>query len=204
MKVSIRNFYFLTLISLLGASVVSGADEGATAPSHSPPAQSDQSPKRGPASVPGSPVSSDSARMTHPFGFYVDLLGDPAPSLWGVNLAYNLFDFMRVNASYGQAVSVTLGSFSASMFSVGAGAKFMVPKWNFTPVVGLNWTQATVSVSGSTSIWGLSQSGSLACFGTNIGFDYLASSGFNFGAGVTILFAGISAGLPYLNLGWFF
>lgn len=141
---------------------------------------------------------SSSNRMHKKLGAYMSLLGDPSPTLVGVNAAYNVTDYMRVNAGFGH-VSASLGDESASLTTVGAGAKFFVPGWNFTPVLGANLAYA--AFSGDTSVGGLTSTGLNPYL--SVGFDWQARSGFNMGLAMNISLAGADSN-PCLNLGWFF
>ena len=138
------------------------------------------------------------------FGTYLSILGDPAPTLVGINAAYNLTDFLRLHAGYGQ-VSVTdsvslngsqFTSSTASMTTLGGGALAMVPGWNLTPVAGLSYSHVFLSGSG---IFSVSPDNVYA----TVGVDWQAHSGFNLGAGFNMALAGQSSG-GYVNLGWFF
>lgn len=148
------------------------------------------------------------ARSAHKFGFYFSLLGDPFPNLWGINLAYDLTNFMRINAGYGStSASVTSGLSTATitLMTLGGGVKFFVPHWNFSPVVGMNYTNATVSVTGNAgtnNLYGLSANASVVY--ANVGIDWQTHYGLDFGVGYDISFLAGVGGAPYFTLGWFF
>ncbi len=143
-----------------------------------------------------------SNRMKNRAGAYLGLIGDPFPTLAGVNVGYNFFDFFRATAGLGQ-MSTTIGSFSASATTIGAGGRFFVPGWNLSPVAGLSAAFVSISQSGGTSLSvnGFNQSG-FHIYGT-IGVDWQTASGFNLGVGYNLSFAPGVGGLPYLNLGWY-
>ena len=151
-----------------------------------------------------------SGRTAHPFGVYVDLLGDPAVSLWGINAAYNILDFMRVNVGYGSipaitATGATVTPLTISGSSIGGGLKFFVPNWDFSPVVGAN--VASLSLTGSGSFFGQAASASAAAVFPYMtaGFDWQTKGGFNLGFGaIVVLGTSGTAALPFLNLGLFF
>lgn len=147
--------------------------------------------------------TSASARMKNRAGGYVGILGDPFPTIIGLNVGYNVFDFMRATAGLGQ-VSASVGTAEATATTVGAGARFFVPGWNLTPTAGLSMAYVMVSKEGgmSVSVKNFDESG--AHIYATLGIDYQASSGFNIGAGYNLSFKSGIGGLPYLNLGWFF
>jgi hypothetical protein len=142
-----------------------------------------------------------SSRMHKRVGAYLGVLGDPFPTLVGVNLAYNVFDFLRATAGLGQ-VSASVGNASASATTVGAGARFLVPGWSLSPVAGLSVAYVGYSSSGGGVSVGGFNSGGLHAY-ASLGVDWQTVSGFNLGAGVNVSTkAGVGV-LPYLNLGWF-
>ena len=134
-------------------------------------------------------------------------LGDPSPAVLGINLHYNVADFLRASLGYGNMTMTTgvslsgsgLATTESSMTTIGTGLTAMMPGWSLTPTAGLHF--AMVNVSGG-AINGFSGSGSHV-YGT-LGLDYQAKSGFNASLGLSqSLRAGAGGGL-YLNLGWFF
>jgi hypothetical protein len=145
-----------------------------------------------------------SNRMNHKFGLHLGLLGDPFPTLLGLNLDYNLIDWARVTAGYGSvSADVTGGKLTATTF--GAGVRAMVPNWNVTPVVGLSFASVSVSATGtavSGDVGGFSASASHLY--ATFGLDYQAGIGFNVGLGYNVSLKSGVGGLPYINLGWFF
>jgi hypothetical protein len=156
----------------------------------------------------GQDVKAQSNRSEKKFGAHLGLLGDPFPTLLGINLDYNALDFLRVTAGYGSITvsgsgTGTSGELTAT--TIGAGVRLMVPDRNFTPVAGLSW--ATVSVEAT----GTSVTGTVGGFGASashlyatIGFDWQTSSGFNIGAGYNLSLKSGVGGLPYVNIGWYF
>lgn len=145
-----------------------------------------------------------SNRMQHKFGIHLGLLGDPFPTLLGINADYNLTDWSRVTAGYGSvSADVTGGKLTATTF--GAGVRAMVPNWNVTPVVGLSFASVSVSATGTTvtgDVGGFSASASHLY--ATFGLDYQAGIGFNVGLGYNVSLKSGVGGLPYINLGWFF
>lgn len=144
-----------------------------------------------------------SNRMRNRAGGYVGILGDPFPTLVGLNLAYNVLDFMRATAGLGQ-VSATVGDAEATATTIGAGARFFVPGWSFSPVAGVSAAYVNVSQKGGMSITvkNFEESG-MHLYGS-LGVDFQSEGGFNIGAGYNVSLRSGIGGLPYINLGWYF
>lgn len=149
-----------------------------------------------------------SARMSNRAGAYIGILGDPFPTLLGVNLGYNVTDFMRVSVGGGR-VSASIGDgvgdgASASATTFGVGTRFFVPGWSISPTVGLGAAYVAVSQSGglSVSVQNFNSSGG-HIYG-NLGVDWQMKGGFNAGLGYNLSFRSGIGGSPYLDLGWFF
>ncbi len=142
----------------------------------------------------------ESNRTSQRFGAYLSVLGDPAPNLIGINGAYNVTDYMRVNVGFGHT-SVSAGTDTASLTTFGAGAKFMMPDWNLTPVLGANLSYAIFSGSGDMSVGGLTATGLVPYL--SVGADWQAKSGFNAGLGMNVAI-GNGSSAPYFNVGYFF
>ena len=146
---------------------------------------------------------SSSNRMLRRAGVYLGLIGDPFPTIVGVNLAYNAFDFARFTAGIGK-ISASIGATEASATTLGATSKFFVPGWNLSPVAGLGFSYVSVSQTGGSKITVSNFNDSAAHVYATIGVDWQAASGFNIGAGYNVSFKSGVGGLPYLNLGWYF
>jgi hypothetical protein len=125
-----------------------------------------------------------SQRMSNRFGVYVDTTLAPFVLL---NVGYNLADFARVHGGAGTG----LGSGSVVLF--GGGFDFMVPDWNFTPFLGVNYYIAQVSISGK-------RFGSAGGISVDVGAEYHSSGGWLLGLG-TYLGGSIS---PFFRFGKFF
>src|SRR5206468_6421538 len=67
-------------------------------------------------------LETEHVRENKPIGAYASLWGDPYPALYGVNLAYNVYDFVRINGGVGTNNTDTK---RATIF--GAGVKLLVP-----------------------------------------------------------------------------
>lgn len=155
------------------------------------------------ASSNSSETTVGSNRMLRKAGVYLGVLGDPFPTIVGVNLGYNAFDFARFTVGLGQ-VSASIGSAEASATTIGAGTRFFVPGWSLSPVAGLSFAYVAVSQKGGATLTVQNFTQSMAHIYANIGVDWQAASGFNIGAGYNLSFASGVGGLPYLNLGWYF
>ncbi len=148
-----------------------------------------------------------SSRVAKKFGATA-AVGLPAPGIFGVSVNYNIKDYLRANAGFGQ-VKVTTGlslsnsgltATESSATTLGFGVTGLMPGWKLSPALGLNY--GYVSMSDGMSIGGFNQSGGHV-YGT-LGLDYQGDSGFNFGTGITqSLRSGVGTGF-YLSAGWFF
>src|SRR5512139_3045965 len=88
-----------------------------------------------------------SNRMKNRIGIHIGLIGDPFPTLIGFNANYNVVDWARVTAGYGSLTATAVGG-ELKATTLGFGARFFVPDWNFTPVVGLSWATVSVTITG--------------------------------------------------------
>lgn len=143
----------------------------------------------------------ESNRSKKKIGGYVGILGDPAPTLLGINAAYNLTDYLRLTAGFGQVkASVTLNGASSdqSMTTLGAGAKLLYPGWSLSPVLSLGYSHVSIDAGGIVADVAANN------VFMGVGMDWQAESGFNFGLGLNVAVSGASGTLPYVNLGWFF
>lgn len=154
-------------------------------------------------------TSAPSNRSAKKLGVYLGY-GEPAPTVLGINVAYNLADFVRLRAGYGKlssGTSVSVGGQTfdlgeASTTTLGAGARFSVPGWNLTPTAGIHFANVSYTGNGLTTVGGFNESGSHVY--STLGVDWQAQSGFNAGLGYQFSFkSGADNGL-YLNAGWFF
>ena len=148
-----------------------------------------------------------SNRETKKFGLYVGVFNDPAPSLFSINAGYNLTDYMRLSAGIGRlSSSLSFGGqtpIEASVTTVGAGAKFMVPGWSLTPTAGIGYSHVFYSgTPGMLEVGGFSGNGGHVY--VSGGLDWQAESGFNVGLGVNQSLRADVGSSAYINLGWFF
>jgi hypothetical protein len=121
----------------------------------------------------------EGSRAQHKFGFYGTVLNDPYPSLWGVNLGYNLTEFMRFTVGYG-----TLAVGTASVTSYNAGMKFFIPGWSFSPFAGANYN--VISSTGSLAFNGINMTytpgTNLNTITASAGLEWQSEGGFILGA----------------------
>lgn len=151
----------------------------------------------------------DAEKLSHrsekKLGGYLGLLGDPAPTLVGLNVAYNLTDYMRASVGFGrvstgatiQMQGSEIQTEESSMTTIGLGTKFMMPGWSLTPVLGLGYSHVFMSGMESSDF----KANNLYM---TVGADWQTKGGFNLGLGLN---KGLTSGAPtapYVNLGWFF
>jgi len=137
-----------------------------------------------------------SVRSERKIGAYLSLLGEPHPTLLGVNVGYNFLDYLRASLGYGE-VSVGMGDVEASMSSLGVLGKASVPGWSFSPTLALGYTRVFTSSNLETNL------GENNIY-TQLGLDWQSKTGFNLGLGVNVSLNGAAPAAPFLNLGWFF
>ena len=143
-------------------------------------------------------------RTAKPFGVYLGLLGNPFPSIWGVNVGYNALPFLRGSIGYGKT-SVSDPTITVDASTIAFEAKGTVPDWNFSPCVSLGYTNVSMTISGTgstDSLAGLSGSGGSMYVG--FGFDWQTNVGFALGLEYKLLLTSGGSGLPAIYLGWYF
>lgn len=146
-----------------------------------------------------SEAETSSARMDHKLGAYVGI-GEPAPSILGLNVGYHLTDFLSAHLGLAQ-ISTSLFGLESSATTIGFGVRGCVPKWSLTPTAGLHF--ANVSYTGSgLSVGGFTASGSHLYM--SVGMDYQAKSGFHSALGYAFSTKSGIGGSAYLNVGWYF
>lgn len=167
-------------------------------------------------------VSLASGRTDRRLGVYA-AFGDPTGSLIGGNVAFNVFNFLKVNAGYGvttfdaatlssygvsipSSLSVFGSSVSISARNVGFGAQLLFPGWLFSPSVGVKYISTTVV----GSVIGISLPLlSATTFVAQFGLDWQSSFGLQLAGGWQIPFSStlpilVGVGSPYVSVGWFF
>lgn len=184
-------FAYMLVLSLTAGSVASAATDN----------------RKAGTSVSEQPTSApaETNRMNKRIGAYLGILGDPHPTVVGVNLAYNVASFMRASLGFGKVSASTIsisdsgiGTEEVSMTTIGASAKFMVPTWNLTPTASLGYSH--VSLGDNTSFVDYKASNLY----TGLGIDWQAESGFNLGAGMNLSLNSGAPSAPYINVGVFF
>ncbi len=149
-----------------------------------------------------------SNRMKNRLGAYL-AFREPAPTIIGLNLAYNPFDFLRVSAGYGKlTVTSSISCYNnncttteASATTLGFGARAFVPGWSFSPSVGLHYGHVSYDGEG-LEVGGFTESGGHIY--TTLGVDWQAKGGFNGSLGYQRSLKGDVGGAVYLSAGWFF
>ena len=139
--------------------------------------------------------SAEGVRADHPLGGYVSLWGDPFPALWGANIAYNVYDFLRLNAGVG---TESTSNIVATTF--GIGGKVFVPGWALTPMLGLGWSADNVSSGHTVDIRGIKRGGNRLYW--SFGLDWQTTLGFSVGTGYENTLS-MSGGSGFLNVGFF-
>jgi hypothetical protein len=132
--------------------------------------------------------------MEKRIGAYLGILGDPSPTLLGLNAAYNATDFLRAHAGWGN-VSASGPAGDVSVNTLGLGVNAMWPGQDLTPVLGLSYSHLFTS--------GIITEFELNNVYATIGGDLQTEVGFNLGFGFNVSLTD-SITLPYINLGWFF
>ena len=150
-------------------------------------------------------VKTDDHRATKRYGAYLGILGDPHPTVVGVNIAYNVLDYLRASIGFGKISVSSIGSSSdgfavedTSITTIGAAAKFLVPGWNLSPSATLGYSHLSFGGLLADSDYKTNN----IYFGA--GGDWQSETGFNVGVGLNVSMNGAAPTAPYLNLGMFF
>lgn len=154
-------------------------------------------------------ISTRAGNPEKKYGLYLGI-GNPYPTLIGVNAAYNISPNLRASLGYGQidvtsSMNVSGGTVTSSTVSAktyGAGVEYLFLETHFRPITGLHAGYLQVSGDGDISLNNLKKNS--AFLYANAGFDWLTNSGFQLGAGVNVNVAGGSGAGIYLNSGYFF
>lgn len=159
-------------------------------------------------SATGESTESVSPRAKNKLGGYLSI-SEPSPTLVGLNVGYNVTDYLRASAGYGRLAvtsSLSIGSdgeitgTEASATTLGFGVRGFVPGWALSPTAGLHFAHVAYGGEG-LEVGGFKESGSHLYL--TAGFDWQMDSGLNFGGGYRYSFkSGIGGGL-YLSAGWF-
>lgn len=147
-------------------------------------------------------TSMDSNRAGKKIGITTGF-GNPFPSILGMNVNYNVTDWARATAGYGE-ISVSSGDSKASVTTLGAGADAFVPGWSLSPTAGLRISKVDVSNSGGAELEVQGVEKSTTLLYAQAGLDWQSQGGFNIGLGQVVGISGGKAAGSYLNLGWYF
>lgn len=150
-----------------------------------------------------------SFRVERPYGFTIGI-ANPLPSIGGLNAAYTVNDWSRLELGYGEVEVTTgitfdnngIGLQRRKASTIAAGADFMMPGWNLTPVAGVHIAKVDMSGPGSVEIQGFKESGTHLY--STIGVDWQNKAGFKMGGGYQAVLSGPAVAGFYLNSGWFF
>jgi tetratricopeptide (TPR) repeat protein len=162
-------------------------------------------------------------RMEKRFGFYFGWNSDPMTSNYGISVAFNATSYLRLTGSFGYlhdtavATTTTDGVVTNSTTytvdsgtAFGFGMKGLMPHWEFSPVVGLNFSETFVNLPPEIVYFNILNGPAggnynLFLIYTNIGFDYQAKDGLDLGFGVDIPLNNTNGTVfPGLNVGKFF
>jgi hypothetical protein len=145
-----------------------------------------------------------SNRSDRKLGAYVGILGDPHPTAFGINAAYNVTDYLRASIGYGSVSvsSISVGSGISideqSISTFGLAAKFLMPGWNISPAATVGFSFLSLS-DGFTS-----EDYKTSNLYLGLGADWQMQSGVNLGAGMNLSLNGGAPTAPYINVGMFF
>jgi hypothetical protein len=150
-------------------------------------------------------ISADN-RISRRLGAYLGILGDPHPTVVGVNVAYNLTEYLRASVGFGKVSTSTavvgsgfsLTTEDQSMTTIGAAAKFLMPNWNLSPAVTVGYSHISLADGMVFSDYKSSN------VYLGLGADWQAESGFNLGAGLNLSMNSGAPTAPYINVGMFF
>lgn len=153
--------------------------------------------------------SSAEARTAPRIGVYV-ALGNPYPSLLGINGAYNFTPNLRGSLGYGEIEVSTSASINGQSLTVSKskaqtynlGAEYLFTKWAVRPAVGLKAGYLSVSSDGVFEIQGFDSSTFLVA--ANAGLDWIGKSGVYAATGLNLALSGGSGSGFYANVGYFF
>ena len=150
-----------------------------------------------------------SAKPKRAIGTYVGL-GNPFPSILGVNAAYNVTNNIRAEIGYGEVEVTTSLSFNGAEFvsettkatTYAVGGDYLFTDWAVRPLLGARIGYFDITGDGEFSVQGVDKSTFLSYL--TAGFDYISGGGYYFGAGLNQAFVGASTSNFYANVGYFF
>ncbi|MCC7442124.1 MAG: hypothetical protein IT285_10845 [Bdellovibrionales bacterium] len=149
-----------------------------------------------------SAASASNNRTKRRFGVILSVQGEPFPSSYGLNLAYHLSRMITIHAGFG----IVMGEESAS--SLGGGVKFQVPKWNFSPFIGVSYARVSGSdVTYSSPVSGNGDftidAGTAHFYGT-AGLSYQSAKGIYLAGGISKSLSPDQGGMVFFHIGKFF
>jgi len=142
-------------------------------------------------------------RADRPFGICFEFDNDPMVSDYGICAAYNATNYLRLTGSVGylnetivttttsNGISTTSDSPGESGVALGFGVKALMPHWEFSPVIGLNFSETFVNLPPYEAFFYIPNGAgggnyNLFLIYTNVGFDYQTKGGFNLGLVINI------------------
>jgi hypothetical protein len=143
------------------------------------------------------------------YGVYASI-GNPYPTLLGVNAAYNINSNLRATVGYGEVEATSSLTFDDNGFheekvtakTYAAGAEYLFLNSPVHGIVGLRAGYFDVSGKGKIEIDGFKKSTGYVY--SNAGIDWIGESGYQVGAGMNVSLVGASGAGFYLNSGYFF
>ena len=150
------------------------------------------------------------SRSQNKIGIGFGIFTEPAPSIFGFTVAYNLNEHLRLTGGYSSISATGIGSdlkpFTFSLSTFGVDAKYFPLTWTFTPFVSAGASLVTGTITGNGTVSGLgSFSKTGAAFNLGAGIDWQTHVGFDFGLELKEIFVGgQSVALPGIYMGWYF
>jgi hypothetical protein len=143
------------------------------------------------------------------YGGYASI-GNPYPTLFGINGAYNVTPDLRASIGYGEIEVTTSYQFTSAGVeqkkvkaqTYAVGAEYLFLSWPVRPLAGLHLGYFNVSGDGDFSLNGFKKS--TTHLYSNLGMDWIASNGYQLGAGMNVSLVGSSGASFYINTGYFF
>ncbi|MBS1958221.1 MAG: hypothetical protein JST80_01990 [Bdellovibrionales bacterium] len=131
------------------------------------------------------------------------LFTEPFPSFLGLNLNYNLIDFMRLSVGFGN-ISYSDTTLNISATTVGGDVKLFIPRTSISPFGSIGYTLISGTRTGTgkiSTLGNVTPGQSVVTFGA--GLDYQSRSGFNIGIEFKAN-SGDSSFIPGGYIGYFF
>ena len=119
-------------------------------------------------------------RSAKKIGIGVGLITEPAPSVLGYTLDYNLNDRFRITAGYGN-ISFTGTSSKLELTTIGADVKYFLLPWTFAPFISGGASSVTGTLSGTETVSGISISETGMVYSGGAGIDWQMGWGLTVG-----------------------